>query len=101
MQTLLVHMLYVCLQAFPSHACFKIPILIIAIVGAVMLFISAAISFLQSVAATELDPDSKDLLAMARARYTHVTMLLLLHLHLISTLFVQAVNLHFSFHHAS
>ena len=39
-----------------------------AIVGAVMLLISAAISFLQSVAATELDPDSKDLLAMARAR---------------------------------
>jgi len=56
------------LQPFPAHECFKLPVIIIAIVGAIMLLISAAISFLQSVAATELDPDSRDLLALAHAR---------------------------------
>ena len=66
-----------------------------------MLFISAAISFLQSVAATELDPDSKDLLAMARARYMHVTMLEWMHLHLMPVLSTRVVTLRFSFHHAS
>lgn len=45
------------------------PVILIAVVGAIMLLISAAISFLQSVAATELDPDSRDLLALAHARY--------------------------------
>ena len=56
------------MQAYPSHECFKLPVIIIAVVGAVMLLISAAISFLQSVAATELDPDSRDLLALAHSR---------------------------------
>ena len=44
------------------------PVLLLAVVGAVMLLISAAISFLQAIAATELDPDSRDLLALAHAR---------------------------------
>ena len=57
------------MQPFPAHECFKLPVIIIAIVGAVMLLLSAAISFLQSVAATELNPDSRDLLALAHARF--------------------------------
>ena len=57
------------MQAFPEHQCFKMPTLILLVVGAVMLLLSAAISFLQSLAATELDPDSRDLLALAHARY--------------------------------
>ncbi|DBA94392.1 TPA: hypothetical protein ACH3X1_001997 [Trebouxia sp. C0004] len=52
---------------FPADECFKLPVIIMAIVGAIMLLISASISFLQSVAATELDPDSRDLLALAHA----------------------------------
>ena len=59
---------YSALQAFPEKDCFKMPIILIAVVGAVMLLISAVISFLQSVAATELDPDSRDILALAHAR---------------------------------
>ena len=56
------------MQAFEEHACFKMPTLILVIVGAAMLLLSACISFFQSLAATELDPDSRDLLALAHAR---------------------------------
>lgn len=56
------------MQAFPEHQCLKMPTLILLVVGAAMLLLSAAISFLQSLAATELDPDSRDLLALAHAR---------------------------------
>lgn len=57
------------LQAFPQKDCLKMPIIVIAVVGAIMLLISAVISFLQSVAATELDPDSRDILALAHSRF--------------------------------
>ena len=58
----------VAMQAFEEHACFKMPTLILVIVGAAMLLLSACISFFQFLAATELDPDSRDLLALAHAR---------------------------------
>ena len=56
------------LQAFPERQCFKMPTLLLLAVGAAMLLLSAAISFFQSLAATELDPDSRDLLALAHAK---------------------------------
>ena len=54
---------------FPDVPCFATAHSIMFVVGLIMAAVAALIAWLMSVAATELDPDSKDVLAMANPRY--------------------------------
>ena len=58
---------------FPQVPCFNTAHSILFIVGIVMAAAAALIAWLMSLAATELDPDSKNLLAMGNPRWGLVT----------------------------
>jgi hypothetical protein len=53
---------------FHDTPCFGMPHTIMFVVGLVMATVAALIAWLMSVAATELDPDSDDLLGIANPR---------------------------------